>query len=214
MRIRLAVISVITGLLVTGCSSGSSEITFTPIFQSEEITVPGVQKECKSEYRERAEEIIKNFYTNDTLGGFDGNWVLGEETRNCFNDSVLANYAYENSPEAQDLKEEEAKEWVPDGYDISFQGTQVIEGFAQKFLKSGFQCASGSEGCWGVSVIAKEGCPNGIFGYMFYTDSSGDQLPEVMETTGRAQAMQKMTLVFNIYNTGVKSGRIWKVGCN
>jgi hypothetical protein len=213
MRILLAVISVITGLLITACSSGSSEITFTPLFQCEEITVPGVQKECKSEYRERAEQIIKDFYTNGELAPFDGNWVLGGETRNCFNDSILTDYAYENSPEAQALKEKEAKEWVPDGYNISYQGTQVIDGFAQKFLKSGYQCASGSEGCFGVSVIARDGCPSGIYAYMFYTDSSG-QLPEVMETTGRAQAMQKMTLVFNFYDSDVKSGRIWKVGCN
>ena len=213
MRIRLAVISVITGLLVTGCSSGSSEITFTPMFQEEEITVPGVQKECKSEYRERAEEIIKLFYTNNPLGPYDHNWILSGPSQNCFNDAILADYAYENSPEAQKQKAMDAEEWVPDGYDISYQGTQVIEGFAQKFLKSGYSCASGSEGCFGVSVIAKEGCPSGIYGYMFYEDSSG-QLPEVMETTGSAQAMQKMTLVFNVYNTGVKSGRIWKVGCN
>jgi hypothetical protein len=40
--------------------------------------------------------------------------------------------------EAQKQKAVDAEEWVPDGYDISYQGTQVIEGFAQKFLKSGF----------------------------------------------------------------------------
>ena len=113
MRIRLAVISVITGLLVTGCSSGSSEITFTPMFQEEEITVPGVQKECKSEYRERAEEIIKLFYTNNTLGPYDHNWILSGPSQNCFNDAILADYAYENSPEAY---RKEVKEKIFDVY--------------------------------------------------------------------------------------------------
>lgn len=196
-------------LLLTGCSSGSSELTFTPLFQDQEITVPGVTSECEN--KERAEEIIRNFYTNDDLVPVEGRFIL--DAPECFNDALLFDYAYEQSPEAQEQKEAEAKEWVPDGYNVSYQGTQVIEGFANKFLDSGYQCASGSTGCFGVSVISRDGCPSGIFGYMFYTDSSGNQLPEVMETTGRAQAMQPMTLVFNVYDNDIENGRIWKVGC-
>jgi hypothetical protein len=211
MKLRLSILAVGISLL-TGCSSGSSELTFTPMFQDQEITVPGVTSECGNDNKERAEQIIRNFYTNDDLGPFDGQFILNAPE--CFNDALLFDYASEQSPEAQEQKEAEAKEWVPDGYDVSYQGTQVIEGFADKFLDSGYQCASGSRGCFGVSVISRDGCPSGIFGYMFYTDSSGNQLPEVMETTGRAQAMQPMTLVFNVYDNDIKNGRIWKVGCN
>ena len=109
MKIRIAIL--VVGLsLLTGCSSGSSELTFTPMFQDQEITVPGVTSECED--KERAEEIIRNFYTNDDLGPWDGQFI--QNAPECFNDALLFDYASEQSPEAQEQKEAEAKEWVPD----------------------------------------------------------------------------------------------------
>jgi hypothetical protein len=198
------------GVFTFSKNSEPSSITFTPLLQNEQITVPGVSKGCKS--KDKATEIIINFYSTDFLNGIDSRWVLDHPE--CFNDVVLQDYAYESGPEAQSKKEFEAKEWVPEGYDISFQGTQVIEGFAQKFLKSGFKCADGADGCWGVSVIASDGCPYGVFADVFYSDSEGNQKPEVREKSTKASPMQKMTLVFNSFDSSEQSARIWRVGCN
>lgn len=198
------------GVFTLSKNSEPTSITFTPLLENQEITVPGVSKGCKS--KDEATQIIKNFYSTDFLNGIDSRWVLDHPE--CFNDVILQDYAYENGPEGQSKKESEAKEWIPEGYNISFQGTQVIEGFAQKFLKSGFKCAVGADGCWGISVIARDGCPYGVFADVFYSDSGGNQKPEVREKSTKASPMQKMTLVFNSYDTSDQSARIWRVGCN
>ncbi len=200
----------VSGLVAFSKYAGPNSITFTPLLQNQQITVPGVSKGCKSE--DEATEIIMNFYSTDFLNGFDSRWVLDHPE--CFNDVILQDYAYQSGPEAQSKKESEAKEWVPEGYNISFQGTQVIEGFAQKFLKSGFKCADGADGCWGISVIARDGCPYGVFADVFYSDSEGNQKPEVREESTKASPMQKMTLVFNSFDSSDQSARIWRVGCN
>jgi len=197
-------------LVITACSSNyANTITFTPLFQDEEITVPGVSKSCSD--KEKAEKIIRDFYTTDQLNGFDRGFV--SENEDCFNDVLLLGYVDDNSQASQEEKEASAKEWIPSDYDISRQGLTVIEGFAQKFIKSGFKCAQDSEGCWGISVIARDGCQFGIYADMFFSDSAGNQKPEVREESTKAAPMQKMTLVFNTYDPSDQTARIWRVGC-
>jgi len=222
--LKQTLLKVFVAILITGCgnstlsenSSQQSTLTFMPNNGTSVITVPGVTKDCK--YRDQAQNLIQDFYTLGKISPWKSFLVV--ESPDCFNDPILTDWVNQNSPVGQGRKIYEAAQWIPKGYDIAYEGNQVIEGFAQKDLESGFTCESGSESCWAVSVIAKDGCKNGIYVMLWFTDlygnhidSSGSELPEVLQTTDTAKPMQNMTLIFNTFDPSAKSGIIKKIGC-
>jgi len=210
--------------LLAGCGSTSTDqnsafenpLTFTPVNRNDQITVPGVGSDC--EYKDQSEALIIQFYTYGSISPWDAFLVL--DNPGCFNDVVLNKWVSQNSPQGYEYQKNNVEKWMPDGYTIIENNGRIFEGFAQKKLKSGYDCEAGFENCVAVSVVSKEGCPNGISSMMFFTDSKGKhkdkngyEYPEILLTTESVKSMKPEILIFNTFEKKAVKGYIQQINC-
>jgi len=114
----------------------------------------------------------------------------------CGNDSVNTNIASDTS-------------WIPSNFDSWSADSNV----AWRWLKaSEYDCEYG-DGCWGMMLIAKNGCPSGLYVELSLLDKNDVQVGYTNETVGSALPMQKTKMIFNSFEESAESGRISKISC-
>jgi len=114
----------------------------------------------------------------------------------CGNDSVNTNAASDTS-------------WIPSNFDSWSADSNV----AWRWLKaSEYDCEYG-DGCWGMMLIAKNGCPSGLYVELSLLDKNDVQVGYTNETVGSALPMQKTKMIFNSFEESAESGRISKISC-
>jgi hypothetical protein len=99
--------------------------------------------------------------------------------------------------------------WIPSNFDSWSADSNV----AWRWLKaSEYDCEYG-DGCWGMMLIAKSGCPSGLYVELSLLDKNDVQVGYTNETVGSALPMQKTKMIFNSFEESAESGRISKISC-
>jgi hypothetical protein len=99
--------------------------------------------------------------------------------------------------------------WYPEGFN-EYDGDPQI---AWRWLDtSEFSCSYGDQ-CWGMMVIAREGCPSSAYVEITIIDNNGTNIGFTNDTTSSLGAGQKAKLVFEDFTTGAESARLAKISC-
>jgi hypothetical protein len=114
----------------------------------------------------------------------------------CGNDSVNTNAASDTS-------------WIPSNFDSWSADSNV----AWRWLKANEYACEYGDGCWGMMLIAKSGCPSGLYVELSLLDKNDVQVGYTNETVGSALPMQKTKMIFNSFEESAESGRISKISC-
>ena len=114
----------------------------------------------------------------------------------CGNDSVNTNAASDTS-------------WIPSNFDSWSADSNV----AWRWLKANEYACEYGDGCWGMMLIAKSGCPSGLYVELSLLDKNDVQVGYTNETVGSALPMQKTKMIFNSFEESAESGRISKINC-
>jgi hypothetical protein len=101
--------------------------------------------------------------------------------------------------------------WYPKGFS-EYSGDSQI---AYRWLDYGseYTCTYSSAYCFGMYVIARNGCPTSFYAEINLLDSSKTNLGYTNDTTSALAPGQKAKLVFDTFTTGVKSASIGKISC-
>lgn len=67
--------------------------------------------------------------------------------------------------------------------------------------------------CWGLHVLAKDGCASDLTIELSITDGAGASLGTVFDTAGVVRAGQQATMVFEVDAPGAQKAEITKVSC-
>jgi|LakMenE01Jun11ns_1017448.scaffolds.fasta_scaffold9867296_2 hypothetical protein len=114
----------------------------------------------------------------------------------CGNDSV-------NSAAPTDTS------WLPSNFDVWSADPNV----AWRWLKANEYACEYGDGCWAMMLIAKSGCPSGLYVELSLLDKNDVQVGYTNETVGSALPMQKTRMIFNSFEESAESGRISKISC-
>lgn len=100
--------------------------------------------------------------------------------------------------------------WYPEGY-TEYDGDSQI---AWRWLKPGseYSC-SYSDYCFGMSIIARDGCPSSHYAEITILDSSGTNKGFTNDTTSGLGASQKAKLIFETFEQGAKTAMLAKISC-
>jgi len=100
--------------------------------------------------------------------------------------------------------------WYPEGY-TEYEGDSQI---AWRWLKPGseYSCSYGNY-CFGMSIIAREGCPSSLYAEITILDSSGTNIGYTNDTTSGLGASQKAKMVFETFEPGAKNARLAEISC-
>ncbi len=101
--------------------------------------------------------------------------------------------------------------WYPKGF-YEYSGDSEI---AYRWLDYGseFTCSYSSAYCFGMYVIARNGCPTSIYAEINLLDSSKTNLGFTNDTTSALAPGQKAKLIFDTFTDGVKSANLGKISC-
>jgi hypothetical protein len=99
--------------------------------------------------------------------------------------------------------------WYPEGFN-EYEGDSQI---AWRWLDKGEYSCSYGDHCWGMSIIAREGCPSMVYAEISILDESDSNIGFTNDTTSGLSAGQKAKLVFEDFTPGAKSARLAKISC-
>jgi hypothetical protein len=99
--------------------------------------------------------------------------------------------------------------WLPSNFDVWSSDPNV----AWRWLKANEYTCEYGDGCWGMMLIAKSGCPSGLYVELSLLDKNDVQVGYTNETVGSALPMQKTRMIFNSFEESAESGRISKISC-
>ena len=99
--------------------------------------------------------------------------------------------------------------WLPSNFDVWSADPNV----AWRWLKANEYACEYGDGCWGMMLIAKSGCPSGLYVELSLLDKNDVQVGYTNETVGSALPMQKTRMIFNSFEESAESGRISKISC-
>jgi len=98
--------------------------------------------------------------------------------------------------------------WIPTEFNSWTDDPNV----AWRWLKSKeFKCTGDS--CWGMMVIAKNGCDRSLYAEISILDKSEVQIGYTNDTLSQALPMQENKLIFNTYEESAYSARLSKISC-
>ena len=100
--------------------------------------------------------------------------------------------------------------WYPEGF-TEYQGDSQI---AWRWLDSGEYSCSYGDHCWGMVIIAHDGCPSMVYAEITILDASDSNIGFTNDTTSGLAAGQKAKLVFEDFTPGAKSARLAKISCD
>lgn len=102
------------------------------------------------------------------------------------------------------------KPWYPKGYNEYLLDDTI----AWKWLKtSQFDCDYYYATCWGMSIVAKDGCPTGLYAEIDIKDSSGQKVSYSNDLSNYAGPGEKVKFVFNDFTDGRLTGSLNKINC-
>ena len=103
-----------------------------------------------------------------------------------------------------------SKPWYPKGY-IEYVGA---DGIAWRWLDNDqFNCDYYYATCWGMSIVAEDGCPSGLYAEIDILDSSGDKISYSNDLESYAAPGDKVRLIFNDFSDGIDSARLADINC-
>jgi hypothetical protein len=98
--------------------------------------------------------------------------------------------------------------WVP----TDFNSWNDDPNVAWRWLNNKeYECTGDS--CWGMMIIAKNGCKSNLYAELSILDKSDVQVGYTNDSVSSALPMQKSKLVFNSYEDSAHSARISKISC-
>jgi len=98
--------------------------------------------------------------------------------------------------------------WYPSGYNLYSDNVAW-----QWAANTTFQCSYSSGSCWAVNLVAKDGCPTGIYAEIAILDRQGVQIDYTNATNTNVPPLQKVRLTFDTFNEAANSARLTKVSC-
>jgi hypothetical protein len=99
------------------------------------------------------------------------------------------------------------KSWIPSGF------AEWDQNVAWRYLKpKEFDCGY-ADYCFGIMVITKDGCPNGLYAELSLVDKNGTQVGYTNEMMSTALPNQKSKLIFDTYEKQANTGRLSKISC-
>ena len=97
--------------------------------------------------------------------------------------------------------------WYPKGF------TEYKGDIAWKWLEHGeFRCSYGDH-CWGMLVVAKNGCPSSLYAEITILDGSGSNVGYTNDTTSGLSPGQQAKLIFEDFTPGADSARLGEISC-
>ena len=100
--------------------------------------------------------------------------------------------------------------WMPAG----FTGYASDDSIAWRWgTKAETSCTYSSGSCWSVILIAKDGCPQSLYGEVNIFDKNDIQMSYTNDTLGTVQPMQKVKLTFDTFDESAQSANISKFSC-
>ena len=99
--------------------------------------------------------------------------------------------------------------WYPEGFNEYAGDSQI----AWRWLEKGEYSCSYGDHCWGMAIIAREGCPSSLYVEIAILDSSDTNIGYTNDTTSGLGAGQKAKLVFEDFTAGAKSARLTEISC-
>jgi len=136
---------------------------------------------------------------------------LGDTLVSCSLDqdsiSVLASaYSLDSRLTTMGMKAENLP-WYPKGYstysgDIAWRWLEGKE----------YRCSYGDH-CWGISIIAKNGCPTSLYAQITILDGNGANIGYTNDLTSGLSSGQEAKLVFEDFTPGAKSARLSEISC-
>jgi len=98
--------------------------------------------------------------------------------------------------------------WEPANFKVWSDNPNV----AWRWLKGNeFRCTADS--CWGMLIIAKEGCTNSLYAELSVLDANNVKIGYTNDSIGSTLPMQKAKMIFNTYEEDAKSATISKISC-
>lgn len=98
-------------------------------------------------------------------------------------------------------------DWFPSGY------TEIDDGVAMRWMKSNeYECSSISDGCWGIMVVARDGCGS-LYVELALLDSSGVNVGMTNDIASGVSAGGKARMIFEDYGNGASKARVADVSC-
>lgn len=125
-------------------------------------------------------------------------------------EATMSNRATRLDSQVSDLKAlAESVPWYPKGY------REFSDGLAFRWLKSGeYHCASYSiNGCFGVSVLSRDGCSSSLYLELTTYDSAGNAVGFTNDTTGALLPGDHAQLVPEVVDDNVSSARVSEITC-
>lgn len=145
--------------------------------------------------------VAFSFFSNGNESNNDSYW--------CPTNPKIPAFSSECSSTTTDTNSAADTSWKPKNFEIWYEDSNV----AYRWLKgSEFTCDYG-DACWGMMVISKTGCPNGLYVELSLLDSNDVQVGYTNESLSSALPLQKSKLVFNAYEESAETGRISKISC-
>ena len=97
--------------------------------------------------------------------------------------------------------------WYPKGF------TEYKGDIAWRWLERGeFNCSYGDH-CWGMLVVAKNGCPSSLYAEITILDGSGSNVGYTNDTTSGLSPGQQAKLIFEDFTSGADSARLGEISC-
>lgn len=99
--------------------------------------------------------------------------------------------------------------WIPANFDSWYEDSNV----AYRWLKgSEFECGYG-DACWGIMVISKSGCPNGLYAELSLLDKNEVQVGYTNESLSSSLPLQKSKMIFETFEESAQTGRLTEIKC-
>lgn len=97
--------------------------------------------------------------------------------------------------------------WYPKGYsaysgDIAWRWLEGKE----------YRCSYG-DNCWGISIIAKNGCPTSVYAKITILNGNGANIGYTNDLTSGLSSGQEARLVFEDFTPGAASARLSEISC-
>jgi hypothetical protein len=115
-----------------------------------------------------------------------------------------------STPIATPLAPELDYSWTPpDGF-ARVDGQPTV---AVRWLEGGFSCIGDDSACWGMEIVARDGCPSGVYVELSVLDSAGAAVGFTNDTLSALSPGQKGKLTFESYDDGAQKARLTQVSC-
>ena len=99
--------------------------------------------------------------------------------------------------------------WVPTNF-TAWDGDSNV---AWRWLEADeFECDYG-DGCWGIMVTSRDGCPSSLYAELTLFDNDGVQVGYTNENVGSLYSGDKAKLIFTSFEEAAEKGRLAEISC-